>query len=276
MSEAKPEILYKYANWSDKHHKRIITHNELYFASAKLFNDPFDCDIPFRDDLRNENDILEIIKQLLRKNHPKWGNKDIDREAIKILAQKNWEREENKKIAEELRIQYMFQRKRILSLTEFKDNILMWSHYANSHKGFCVGIDIEQTENYFNKYCDDTKCPIFLCKVKYMRLFPVLIPGPDNDPKIVIEALTTKAEDWIYEQEWRYILTLPEALMTQKDCILNIPDGIIAEIYLGCEMPEEHKNEIIKLVRAKSVRPRLFTATKSKDSFSLRFDEVLI
>ncbi|MHB1646801.1 MAG: DUF2971 domain-containing protein [Candidatus Acididesulfobacter diazotrophicus] len=27
----------------------------------------------------------------------------------------------------------------VLSLTQSKDNILMWSHYAKSHKGFCIG-----------------------------------------------------------------------------------------------------------------------------------------
>jgi hypothetical protein len=47
MSETKiPKIIYKYRNWSDKHHKNVLKKNELYMSSPEEFNDPFDCRIP--------------------------------------------------------------------------------------------------------------------------------------------------------------------------------------------------------------------------------------
>lgn len=275
MSDTSPKILYKYANWSDKHHKKIITDNEIYFASAKRFNDPFDSDIPLRYDIRSDEDNFTIILQLVRNKHPDWDSIKIDTEAKKILAQRNWENEKNKIVAENLRIQYVFHQKRIFSLSSIYDNILMWSHYANSHRGFCVGFNIKRIEEYFEKYCDDTECPILLYKVKYERLFPELVLGPDfNDPSIVIDALTTKAEEWKYEHEWRYILTLPEALMSQIDFILKLPDGIISEVILGCRMSRERIDEIVGIVEGKSIKPKLFKANRSKDSFSLRIEEI--
>ena len=275
MSDTYPKILYKYANWDDKYHKKIILDNEIYFASAMLFNDPFDSDVPFRYDLRSDEDNFKIIKQLVRKNSPELDESQIDIESNNILKQRNWEREENKNNAELLRVRFMFHQKRILSLSSIKENILMWSHYANSHRGFCVGIDVKRIEEYFEKYNDDTKCPITLHKVKYERLFPILILGPDfNDPRIVIDALTTKAEDWKYEREWRYVLTLTEELISQKDFALRLPSGIISEIILGCRIAEEHKSEIIRILKRKSVKPKLFKAERSKDSFSLQIEEL--
>jgi hypothetical protein len=277
MDLKRPQILYKYANWNNDHHKRIITHNELYFASAKLFNDPFDSDIPLRYDLRSVEENLTIIKQFVKRDHPRWNDEAINSEAAIILAQRNWEKEENKKAAEDLRIKFMFHQKRILSLSGVKDNILLWSHYANSHRGFCIAIDIEQIDEYFEKYNNETNCPAILYKVKYSHQLPILIPGPDfNDSSVVIDALTTKAENWAYECEWRYIMTLPEALMSKEHCIINLPDGIISEIILGCRMAEFDKDEIIKIIKAKERRPKLFAAKRSKDSFSLDIEEILL
>ena len=46
--EPAPKFLYKYysLNKNNAHHRaRIFTHNELYFPSPKIFNDPFDSKI---------------------------------------------------------------------------------------------------------------------------------------------------------------------------------------------------------------------------------------
>ena len=59
-----PNILYKYRDWDDENHKRLLVDNEVYFATPKQFNDPFDCAIPFRYD---EKDLTEenIFKKAL-------------------------------------------------------------------------------------------------------------------------------------------------------------------------------------------------------------------
>ncbi len=45
-----PEHLYKFRVFGDPNHKRILTHNELFFPSPRQFNDPFDGTIPARYD----------------------------------------------------------------------------------------------------------------------------------------------------------------------------------------------------------------------------------
>jgi len=48
-----PRILYKYRDWKNEKHKRLITEQEIYFPSPLDFNDPFDSRIPIRWDLMN-------------------------------------------------------------------------------------------------------------------------------------------------------------------------------------------------------------------------------
>ena len=36
LLETIPNTLYKYRTWEECHHKRIITHNELFFAGMQI------------------------------------------------------------------------------------------------------------------------------------------------------------------------------------------------------------------------------------------------
>ena len=41
-----PNILYKYRNWDNELHKKVLTDNILYMASPRDFEDIHDCNIP--------------------------------------------------------------------------------------------------------------------------------------------------------------------------------------------------------------------------------------
>ena len=41
----KRRIIYKYRDWKDEYHKNILLKNQIYLASPKDLNDPFDCRI---------------------------------------------------------------------------------------------------------------------------------------------------------------------------------------------------------------------------------------
>ncbi len=36
------KFTYKYINWEKEYHRRILTQNEVYFASISKYNDPFE------------------------------------------------------------------------------------------------------------------------------------------------------------------------------------------------------------------------------------------
>ncbi len=62
LPEDFPKILYKFRYFDEKgYHLRILTDNEIFFASPKLFNDPFDCRIPVRYDLGNRDQKIRHL-----------------------------------------------------------------------------------------------------------------------------------------------------------------------------------------------------------------------
>ncbi len=89
----------------------------------------------------------------------------------------------------------------IVSLATRETCPLMWRHYADQHKGVCIGYSVPEGE-YLNVH-----------KVSYggSRLVQAssvlaMLRGDDDARSRVDEAcLTRKARNWCYEREWRMI-----------------------------------------------------------------------
>lgn len=128
--------------------------------------------------------------------------------------------------------------------TDYK-NKLMWSHYADSHKGFCIEYD------YSTMKIDSHS--IFPFPVIYSDKRP-LIPWKaalDNSPENREEAfiqitkgLLTKDSIWSYENEWRILAKATEAP--------DIPMPRISCVYLGASISNEDKATILEIAKEKN------------------------
>src|SRR5262245_41537042 len=67
-------------------------------------------------------------------------------------------------------------------------NAVMWSHYADRHKGICLGFDIPDGKVQEVAYATD-------------RL--QLVTSKPLDESVLKALLYTKSKDWSYEKEWR-------------------------------------------------------------------------
>lgn len=92
----------------------------------------------------------------------------------------------------------------IISFTESYNNLLMWSHYADEHKGIVVEFDHHILNAHFNKKLGLTSS---LERVFYNRERHEILPR-DTSPK---RNLLTKSDDWIYEKEHRIITKVSNA-----------------------------------------------------------------
>ncbi|MDN2482775.1 DUF2971 domain-containing protein [Vibrio agarivorans] len=95
----------------------------------------------------------------------------------------------------------------IVSLSETPDNLLMWSHYSEEHRGAVVELLIDETKPF--SIFQTKECPVssdaLFNKVSYRKCRTY--PSKENRD---LEALRdhyylTKGVDWIYEKEHRYI-----------------------------------------------------------------------
>jgi hypothetical protein len=76
------------------------------------------------------------------------------------------------------------------------DTILQWSHYADRHRGVCLGFDVINSE---------TKCGEVNYGAKKLR-FPSKL-----DVNFMWKMLRTKYLGWRYEEEWRVFVELKDS-----------------------------------------------------------------
>jgi|SRR5437588_3544889 len=81
-----------------------------------------------------------------------------------------------------------------LSLSKNRNNLLMWSHYCDSHRGFVIGFDTSHP--FFSNALAGAKSP--LREVIYSRYRPVM-PAPNQDAVSYFRDCTqifTKSHHW--------------------------------------------------------------------------------
>jgi hypothetical protein len=102
----------------------------------------------------------------------------------------------------------------IISLTETHRSLLMWAHYADEHRGFCIGVDEDYLENINNIEPNNNVIPIQNrpIKIKYdTKRFDLDINHPSFSnvlKALIMNQLTVKSDEWIYEKEYRSIVYL--------------------------------------------------------------------
>lgn len=106
---------------------------------------------------------------------------------------------------------------RICSLSKTYNNMLMWSHYADSHKGCCIKLELKSKKGVIEKY------------VEYVDTIQDL-QGQDYR-KEAYQILSNKLKCWNYEKEVRILKEIPR--VSSKSKYIKIK---IVSIYLGCKM----------------------------------------
>jgi len=184
IDENLPNAFYKFT--SAERAIEIVRNKQLWFSSPANFNDPFDCNINLIDFEPNDEQIKMVINDKVQ------GNRKTRREEIK----------KNKRNAYRIRNQFaeqsndMFQNSGVCCFSEVNDNILLWAHYADNHKGICLkfsnGISEIATMTGKVQYKDNYESASFF----------------NQEGDAIYHLIFTKAKDWIYEKEIRVVRIL--------------------------------------------------------------------
>lgn len=165
---------------------------------------------------------------------------------------------------------------RVLCVTETKDNVVMWSHYADEHRGVVLELRcIDEIDNNLlaaRKVNYSRKFPSFLSSESYVK--HLTGEEPLDLPKLSWEIAFTKHVDWSYEKEWRVHIPL-----------LNQPPGngytsfkedpfVFGKVYLGCRMADSDATRVIAAVKEHLPHAKVLRGIRSKTLFSLEFEEV--
>lgn len=130
----------------------------------------------------------------------------------------------------------------VLCFTSEADNILMWSHYADDHKGVVIGFDSKVlSQNWFPVMYQDERIDI-----------PFGASADSEEYKqAVVNILSTKFTTWGYEDEYRFFVKFDQCTKNQiggKDMyFFELPQNCIKVVACGAKALDEDKAEIRKL-----------------------------
>ena len=236
-----PETMYKYTSFKSAFN--ILKNNEIYFAKLSEFNDPFDGLItPSFSTTEKRKIFMENAKKKALErgiNSPLGKNAEQifinDQETADWLTRAladNWVKENSHGFC---------------CLTNTRQSLPMWAHYADNHAGCCLVFDFSTYSRQKQEECFPFN---YMTEIKYH----------DDLPTLNMESpwhyYAHKSREWEHEHEWRAIMYSKESLqrhdpnsfLSQKSNGSGLyPCNFLCGVILGDKMEDAHK-EVIKIV----------------------------
>lgn len=261
-----------------------IANRQLTFIHVSKLNDPFDPYFFFDTQF---NERYDAVVSYVSVNHPNdfgWF--------INAVPPENWNAtiRNLKDYLERMRQStFMFSTSGISSNTHLRDNLHMWGHYGNGHRGVLIEFDMgklmecaksaNESASKKTNYVDD----IFM-KVEYKESIPLLTPrdiflfyksitiGIDN-PTVVERYLNNtlriKSADWKNENEWRMLWHNDETRL--KVHHMRISEASIKKVYIGFNMTKTNSKDVEFETRRRFPNAQIIFAKRTPGAFGLEF-----
>jgi hypothetical protein len=230
-----PQLVFRYRSinkWFDD----ILSKNELWFSKGTEFNDPFDCNI----EVDTNNSAVEI-RQYITSKMPLGTSKDVlDLLDKTVVADPDkFHQIVNKSVRKVL------DKRGIACFSKTNNDILLWSHYADYHRGCVLTFDVLQDPGFF----------LFPFNVIYQADYPDYNHLKDSsDP--VTPLIRTKALEWKYEEEIRVVKDSPGPYKFSKNSLV--------EIIFGWRTPDSEIDRIQKLAKCNNYDHIVFKKAQLK------------
>ncbi|MAW82534.1 MAG: hypothetical protein CMI63_20050 [Parvularcula sp.] len=287
MTRNEPAVLYKYRDDSP-YTESMLLEKRVWLSTAQGLNDPLECQIgeipkEWQEKTIHSMECAQIMGALTQfpgrqpttlfsltpRQTRHWRNKvkrmphPRQMRAVRALyADHGVELSRPEEIFVKLRRQ--LQTVGIFSLSEAPDSELMWSHYANGHRGLVFGFQRNNSNQLGNS--------VHTMRVTYADEKPTLTAGFKQEVSLITShgagikaearlafddpvfraSISTKTLTWNYEREWRYV---------ESGGGLQPYPGPIVEIIFGYKMPQSRRDYYRALLKNSGLSPKEFEMT---------------
>lgn len=242
-----------------------ILNSQLYYNSAKAFNDPFDLS-PFFDPAVTQAQLLEKVIVAVRDGEGFTGKRAVSR-AKELIRKGNLSTHNGRQTALEGLLSTLYAQGICCFSATGPENVLLWSHYAEKHTGICLEFNL--TTPCKLQLLKTSAIPQTLLTPQPIR-YDANLPKPNifrnTDSELTI-ALLTKSPEWDYENEYR-------SMSLNYIGLVKYPPWELSAIFSGCKMLEKEFDELKSTIRRMKYQPRLFKTMKKKDTFGFDFDQI--
>jgi hypothetical protein len=247
-----PPRLYKYQR-VDANSLSNLRARKLWFAAPHRFNDPFDCALQVIAPELDEKDLDRAVKYLR-------GRARLKQEFEAQMIRDGRATPEFAAILRQAiegayaeRRQVQLEQRGTVCLSARNDHILMWSHYADGHRGLCL--EFSTSEEPFAK----------ARPVEYSSVVPSInamdLLERDDGVDLFKALILTKHSCWSYEEEYRL-------LHAEADKVYGYHHRLLTAVYFGAKMPQEHRSILATLLHGSGTR--LFEMHISPREFACR------
>lgn len=249
-------------------HLQAAMENKIWFSKSETFNDPFDSSGETLLRISNTHDLLSALGRY-DFQHKNYYNNLRQQEPNEVVRFESKIYDSNGKLISENKgkpfefVSKILNNVYIFCACKSATNNLMWSHYGDHHKGFCI--------RYKKKYLEKLK-PDHHQEVKYQKNRPsiadLICKSKDITPKI-LEQCYIKGEEWKYEEEYRFTYSSKNNLeqpISPSIYIEHDPEAVDMIIF-GLRTSESDKAMLKKLMSGRNI---LFKDIKiNENGFSL-------
>jgi len=254
-----------------------IANNSFFFSQRDQVNDPLDCNPPITCPTYSE--FRARLKKLIGEL------KNCSDEFIDLFQHEEVIEATYSPFKDIAQLKGLLTQQAdnvgILCFTKEYDNPLMWSHYADGHRGFCIGYDIKYDDthmwneiNLFDNECvllrgvEYSSKPIDVV-IMYMALLHFMLRnarnssgflefdsaykvlGFENISKVIFSHLSVfflshKHTSWNYENEVR-LLAMPRDNRSNSG-LKQSKSSLLRKVYFGAKMPMSQKKTLTKLL----------------------------
>ncbi len=252
--------------------KIVLVNHTLRWSSPLLFNDPFDVLRDFNLGFVIEEIIQPVVNEIIKLIYRRITSGTQSTPFI----EKNWKRLQKPNSAQRdiilssrlpKFIRHVIKRNndnskkqwtkfipefRILCLSEIGDNILMWSHYSDSHKGIVLELQPINTLDspllIAQPVVYQDSPPILATKQEWINHITGQKPLNVSQWNFYEPCTLTKTIDWKYEKEWRVVSFMDTGESgLYSDDLFNPSEA--RAIYLGSKISNEDTHDIISLLK---------------------------
>ena len=220
-----------------------LVKSKLYFASRDKLNDPFDSNV----------DISRAANKLIAQG--------VKIDLFEKLLRDDYELDRFNKNVDPLGI---------CSFSLAANETLLWSHYAEDHKGVCLRYDFPKT------YLKNEDKILGVSKVSYepnaiTNWLPDNIDLLDIDHKAFIinllkTLLASKAPPWAYEQEVRII--------SHATGLFEIPREALTHVIFGLQTTEADESLVRSIISKYYSEVKIGRVKRTDDDFGIDTEEI--
>ena len=316
MIKHMPSRLFRYRDCSEQNFD-AFEKDKLFAVSSDKFNDPYDC--LFRYDIEKfRSDVMAGISKdgvcALRDYYQAGGTIPLEQESFlpkemlekvrELLINANEDdinrytkrAEHNKSqlndFIDKTALEAVEGVKRLAFIVCFSEDIhsvTMWSHYANSHKGFALAYNLRSFQMKCNNCTNEGQCnkalqgniyPVVYSKDRYDasdylgwyigKSYGLNLKNPDIST--AFKSQLYKSPQWSYEKEWRLIANKPNELTDKTPaCIEQVRP---TAIFYGTRISYINKKILHSMAQEKGIDEYQMYIDNKSYNYSIKYKKL--